>query len=462
MLLDEMKKTLAVLRDYALEKGLKARFSLHHEDSHLVRLANGSVSLNTTECVTTLNVEAFGEQRTATATLVCDLKDEAAMRETVDKAAQMLAFASPLSFQPTLPDIPRESRHDAAYDRELAFISNEDILAYINTAAGSLEDDEVTLGGSFSVGSTARCCLSTASPHAVSWRLSDAQITLVLASAKDKWEINAEQSAETLADLDAPAMNRRLAFLKTQYTSQKASQLPLAPYRVVFGAAATAEYLNFLSWLGLYGTAVKRGYSIHKEEDIGRQVFSPKVTITEGPGLKGGFALPADDHGRSRQTKAWYDKGVLKGFIWHQAAADEYAQTATGHDLAHESFALLPGDMDINSLEDLVKKPRETDILYVPYLHYTGVVSPSEGLITGTSRFGALLLRKDGGIEVPYNVRFTEKLEDIFGGKLAWLSSESQPYNTSNTYESRNPEALVVPKLMCCDGVKVEISNKSY
>jgi len=63
---------------------------------------------------------------------------------------------------------------------------------------------------------------------------------------------------------------------------------------------------------------------------------------------------------------------------------------------------------------------------------------------------------------VPYNVRFTEKLEDIFGGKLLWLSSESTVYNTSSTYGSRNPSALRVPRLMCCDQINVEISNKSY
>jgi predicted Zn-dependent protease len=461
-MLNQMKKTLLALREYTLEQGLQARLSLHREDSHLTRLANGSISLNTTESVTSLSVTAYGDRRTATATLVCGLSDLGMMRQAVDRAAAMLPHASQLSFQPSFPHIQADSVCEAGYDAALAQLGSAGILDYINAATRELEDEDLTLGGSFSVGGTAWCTLSTATPHSVGWRLSDAQITLVLASAKDKWEVNAEQSAQALDDLDPSAMHRRLAFLKEQYLTREAARLPLGPMRVVFGAAATAEYLSYLSYLGLYGSAMKQGNSIHREEDIGKQALSDKITVTEGPDCPGAFALPTDDFGRSRSTTAWYDKGVLRGFIWDQGAADEYAQTPTGHDLAHDSFALHPGDMSINGLEELAAAPRDTDILYVPYLHYTGVVSPSEGLITGTSRFGALLLKKDGAIQVPYNVRFTERLEDVFGGKLLWLSSESTVYNTSNTYGSRNPTALRVPRLMCCDRINVEISNKSY
>ena len=461
-MLQQMKETLLALREYALERNLQAQLSLHREDSHLTRLANGSVSLNTTESVTSLSVTAYGDRHTATATLVCGLKDLDMMRQAVDRAAAMLPHASRLSFQPTLPSIPADSTCETGYDAALAQLGSAGILDYISDAAAGLEDEDLTLGGSFSVGGTAWCTLSTATPHSVSWRLSDAQITLVLASAKDKWEINAEQSAQSLDDLDPKAMRRHLAFLKEQYLTREAVRLPLGPVRVVFGAAATAEYLSYLSYLGLDGSAMKQGNSIHREEDIGQRTLSHKVTVTEGPDCPGAFALPTDDFGRSRGTAAWYDKGVLRGFIWDQGAADKYAQTPTGHNLAHHSFALQPGDMAVNDLQALAAAPRDTDILYVPYLHYTGVVSPSEGLITGTSRFGALLLKKDGAIQVPYNVRFTEKLEDIFGGKLLWLSSESTVYNTSSTYGSRNPSALRVPRLMCCDQINVEISNKSY
>jgi hypothetical protein len=231
---------------------------------------------------------------------------------------------------------------------------------------------------------------------------------------------------------------------------------------VVFGAAATAEYLNFLSFLGGDGGMMKRDSSINSMDDIGKQKLSPQVTLIEDPACLDTFAMPVDGYGRAREARAIYDQGVFTGFIWSQSAADEYGEQATGHDVMHRSFRLAPGKTPVNGLEELSRMPRDCDILYVPYLHYTGLVNASEGLITGTSRFGALLFKQDGSVVVPYNVRFTEKLGDLFGDKLQWLSTETCAYNVSSTYDARDPEALVVPQLMCCDNVKVEISNQSY
>ena len=418
MQMNKAIENLQALREYAVKQGVKATLTLHQEDSHLVRLANSGVSLNTSEALSRISVTTYGENKTATAQVMCDLDDTDSLFETVDKAKGMLAFASPLSYQPTFPEIEKSSQQQAGYDEKLAHISNEDILAYINQATQGLESEDVQLSGNFSVGATLVVQMSTATPHHVAWQASDAQITLVLASLQDKWEINAEQSATRLNDLDAPAMRARLAFLKDKYQNCPAVQLPLGPCRVVFGAAATAEYLNFLSFLGGDGGMMKRDSSINSMDDIGKQKLSPQVTLIEDPACLDTFAMPVDGYGRAREARAIYDQGVFTGFIWSQSAADEYGEQATGHDVMHRSFRLAPGKTPVNGLEELSRMPRDCDILYVPYLHYTGLVNASEGLITGTSRFGALLFKQDGSV--------------------------------------------VVPQLMCCDNVKVEISNQSY
>ena len=69
------------------------------------------------------------------------------------------------------------------------------------------------------------------------------------------------------------------------------------------------------------------------------------------------------------------------------------------------------------------------------------IVNPSKGLVTASSRFGALLLKKDGSVVVPYNVRVTQSLLDIFGDKVAWLSKAQVVNNTSQSYGARNPTA---------------------
>jgi hypothetical protein len=89
-------------------------------------------------------------------------------------------------------------------------------------------------------------------------------------------------------------------------------------------------------------------------------------------------------------------------------------------------------------------------------------VNPSKGLLTGSSRFGALFFKRDGSIEVPYNVRLTHSFQDFFGDQLAWMSRQQTVYNASASYERRNPTAFLLPRFVCVDGLEVSHSNSSY
>ena len=73
-----------------------------------------------------------------------------------------------------------------------------------------------------------------------------------------------------------------------------------------------------------------------------------------------------------------------------------------------------------------------------------------------------LFLKKDGSVAVPYNVRVTQSLLDIFGEKVAWLSKQTEAYNTSVSYGARNPSAIVVPRFMCVKDLEISHSNTSY
>jgi predicted Zn-dependent protease len=134
------------------------------------------------------------------------------------------------------------------------------------------------------------------------------------------------------------------------------------------------------------------------------------------------FPFQRDFMGMERQPFPLFEKGVFKGFTWSQDEADEFGQQPTGHTVPHNSLVLDGGEMAVSTLEELVQMPREKDILYIPFLHYMNIVNPSKGLVTASSRFGALLLKADGSVVVPFNVRVTQSLLDIFGDKVAWMS----------------------------------------
>jgi len=241
-----------------------------------------------------------------------------------------------------------------------------------------------------------------------------------------------------------------------------AMQIPVGKYDIVFGPAATAEMLSFMNWIGFNGGLMKRGFSFLTEEQIGKQVFSEKFNLTDNPSRLETFPLKRDAMGIPRESFPLFTKGIFQKFTWYQDDADEFGAEPTGHTVSHNSLVLEGGEMDINSLEELVNLPRDKDILYIPFLHYMNIVNPSKALVTASSRFGALLLKKDGSTVVPFNVRVTQSLLDIFGEKVAWLSKQQTVYNTSASYGARNPVAIVVPKFMKVNNLEISHSNPSY
>jgi predicted Zn-dependent protease len=455
-------QTLRDLRAYALSKDIEASFSYHEEESFLMRFANSAISLNTNEHLFRLEVTAFQGRQRASYEMITDLSKLDEMKQGVDLAAQMAGHVQPLSYQPSVP-LYRETHIDeSVFDPALAGLGNEERLAYFNEAVAGLETDDIKLSGIFSCGVNTTAQINTRSEHLQYFKSSDAQVSIVLSHQTLGWEVIAEQSAQNRAQLDPSALRRQLAFLLEHYRGDAPQQLPLGSYDIVFGAAAISSLLEMVEYLGFSGGTMKRGFSFLAEDRIGQRVFSEKFNLTDDPARLETFPFRRDATGMVRERFPLFESGVFKSFTWPQDDADEFGQTPTGHSVMHSSLVMGGGDRDASTLEELVRQPRESDLLYIPFLHYLNIVNPSKGLITASSRFGALLLKRDGSVVVPYNVRITQSLLDFFGAKLAWLSGAQLAYNTSQSYGARNPTAVVVPALMQVNGMEISHSNSSY
>ena len=321
---------------------------------------------------------------------------------------------------------------------------------------------KLQLSGIFSSGVNTIAQINTRSEHTQFFRTTDAQITAVLAHNEEKWEVQAEQSAQKTSEIDPQALHDDLAFLVEQFTQNPSGQLPLGTYDIVFGPAATADWLSFMNWVGFNGGMMKRGYSFLSQDQVGTKVLSEKVTLADDPDRLETFPYKRDFTGMPRERFPIFEQGVFKGFVWAQDDADEFGEQPTGHTVGHKSLVLEGGTEDVGSLEALVAAPRDTDLLYIPFLHYSNIVNPTKGIVTGSSRFGALLLKKDGSVTVPYNVRLTQSLLDVFGDKVAWLSQQTVPYNTSHSYGARNPSAIIVPRFMRVNGLEISHANASF
>ena len=459
---EKILQILTDLRTYALGKGYDVAILYHEEDSYLMRFANSAISLNTNEHLIRINITAYEGRKRADYELITDLSKLDEMKHSIDIAAEMVKHAQPLNYDPTVPTLAESFADESGYDPKLAGISNEERLAYFNNAAKGLETDDIKLSGIFSNGSNTVAHINTRSEHTQYFRTSDAQVTAVLSHAKLKWEVIAEQSAQKKSELDASALRREFAFLLDRYQKDEALQLPIGSYDIVFGSAATGDLLSVMNWIGFSGGSMKRGFSFVGEDQVGKKVFSDKFTLVDDPTRLETFPFKRDLTGIVRKPFPIFENGVFKSFTWFQDDADEFGAKATGHTVMHKSLVLSGGDGAANSLEELVKQPREKDILYIPFLHYMNIVNPSKGVITASSRFGALLLRKDGSVAVPYNVRITQSLLDLFGDKVSWMSSSQAVNNTSMSYGARNPTAVIVPRFVKVADIEISHSNSSY
>ena len=458
----QILQTLQDLRHYALGKNFEVELYYHEEDSYLMRFANSAISLNTNEHLIRLDITAYSGRKRANYTLITDLNKLDEMKSGIDMAAGMVEHAQPLTYQPTIPAFSESFADESGCDPALAGLSSADRLDYFNQAVKSLESAEIKLSGIFSSGTNTIAQITTRSEHTQYFKTSDAQVSIVLAHSRLKWEVTAEQSAQKKTDLDQATLQRDLAFLVERYQKDAPQQVPLGRYDIVFGPAAIAEMLGFMNYIAFNGGSLKRGFSFITEDQIGKKVFSEHFTLIDDPDRLETYPFKRDLTGILRKPWPIIEKGVFKGFIWYQDDADEFGAKPTGHNVTHKSLVLCGGDKEVSTLQDLVRQPRQKDLLYIPFLHYMNIVNPTKGIITGSSRFGTLLLKKDGSVAIPYNVRLTQSLLDIFGDNVAWISKSSLPYNTSQSYGARNPTAILVPSFIQVNDLEISHSNSSY
>ena len=455
-------QTLTDLRTYALTKSCEIALHYHEEDSALMRFANSAVSLNTSEHLIRLEITAYAGRKRASYEMITDLNQASEMRQGIDIAAEMVEHAQPLAYDPTVPVFTESFADESCCDAALAKVDGAGKLAMVNAAATGLETQQLKLSGIFSSSVNTVAQINTRSEHTQFFRTTDAQVTVVLAHNTLKWEVQAEQSAQRESDLDSQALREDLAFLVEQYTHAPADQLSLGHYDVVFGPAATADLLDFMNWIGFSGGMARRGYSCLREDQVGQNVLSDKVTLVDDPSRRETFPYRRDLTGIARGPFPLFERGVFAGFTWAQDDADEFGTRPTGHTVGHKSLVLYGGSEDVGSLAALAAAPRDKDVLYIPFLHYMNIVNPTKGLVTGSSRFGALLLKQDGSVAIPYNVRLTQSVLDIFGDKVAWLSRQTVPYNTSHSYGARNPTAIIVPRFVRVNDLEISHANASF
>lgn len=458
---DTMKDTIRHLIKYARSHDIKAEFFCHYERGSLLRFAQSAVSLNTHEDSVHITVTAYQGNACGTCEITSHIDDHAAMERAVLQAHDIARHATPTQYDRTFTALPEQPDDDALYSAALADTSSEDQLAYVQSAMDGVENDALSLSGIISSGGIMQATGNTLSDVILFHAMSDANTSLVLQHKEERWEIAAGQSAVRTNDMQPAIVRNKLKELAEIYMTKAPVEMTPGEYTVVFGADALAELAGMMQYIGFNGGMCKRQRTFLKEEHIGTEVFDSHISIIDDPSVADTYPYAFDLNGITRSRFPLVENGVFKQFVWDRDSADEFDEKETGHTVPESSIVIAGGDVNCSNVNSLINISRDTDVLFLPHLHYMNIVNPTQGIVTCSSRFGALVLRKDGSVDVPYNVRMTENFFTVFKN-IDWLSSAQTVVNTSSSYGERNPSAVVVPSFTQVNGVHITHANTSF
>jgi predicted Zn-dependent protease len=457
MLDSRTRDAVVSVRNAAEAEGIHATLTVHHEKSHLMRIGNNSVSLNTLEDLTRLDILVTNGRRQATHTHMGTIDGPEIVRRALYTAVEKSKVATPKTYDP-IPDRVEETIEESSqFDPALADLDpglKADAYREIIRRLGQ----GYNFSGAWSSGLTELFVVTTGSPHTLFHRGTDQLFSVVLKHPEKKWELNHTQTGWRASDFRAEKTVDALGKLLPVYEEHEGFRVEPGDYTVLFGADAVSEIIGTAVWTGLFGRSWEEKQSWTAQQSIGDRILGDNITLTDDPADPLTFMFGFDGTGRRRKRFPLIVKGILSGLMYDGSTAARYGKQPTGHDTNSPSLVVATGSGPACPMEAAKNLGR---VLYIPALHYMNIPSRSKGIFTGSSRFNAVLV-EDGEVVSPI---FSSRITDSFGNVLSnvkVLSSEAESVNGSNTYGRRSPVSMSVPSYIISGGVKITDCAESF
>ena len=380
------------------------------------------------------------------------------VKKALDVAVEKAAYAFENHYQPILKGPKENIEKSNQFDESL---ENLDSDYKVNFFKKVIEESgsQYNYSGSWSSGSIEVFMVSTANDFEA-WHLgTDQKILIVLQHPIKRWELKQELSSWRLNDVKPEEVIDQFKSLLPVYENNEGCKIEPGEYTVAFGPGAISEFLFAFTEVGVNGQAYEEKHSWLCHNKIGDKISGESVTITDNPDSDYVFGLAFDDAGTKRNKYPLIENGILKGLMYSIQTSARFNKPLTGHTLTYINNVELETGKDNENILEAVKDLGK--VLYIPDLHYIGIPSPTKGILTGSSRYNAVLI-ENGKIVAPlYSCRVTERLGKIFNN-LIRISSKKTSYNLSNTYERRSPFALGMPSYIVSKDVMITDSADSF
>ena len=457
MIDQKIRDILCQIRDKAAQNNICASFCVHREKSHLMRIGNNSVSLNTSENLTRLDIEVFDEYKTGTHTQMGDINSVDYVQKALDSAVEKCAVASDKSYKPIIPVIRKQIDETSQYDKSLEQLDPafkaENYKKIIDTVG-----EKYNYSGSWSSGSVEVYLVTTENKKEACHLSTDQDFNIVLKHPEKKWELIEKQSGWKKDSFNAEQAINNFKALLAIYEEIPGIKLEPGEYTVAFGDQALAEILMMAKYTGLGGRSWEEKQGWTSDKKIGDKILGDNFSVTDDPANDETFRFGFDFDGSERKNFPVIENGVLKGLMYDSSTAARFNKPLTGHTIGSVSLVMHSG----KDASDILQAVKDYDkVLFIPALHYLNIPNPAQGIFTGSSRFNAVLIEK-GKISGPiFSSRVTDSFTNVFSN-ITRASSKSNSVNLSNTYGRRMPVAYSVPEYLVAEKVKITDSADSF
>ncbi len=455
MLDETTRDAILKVRDEAAERGIDALFTMHREKSHLMRIGNNSVSLNTSVDLTRLDVEVTDGRREGSFTVMGDIDGPDGVRKALETAVEKASVSSEKDYDPISRVVEESAEEMLQYDEALEELDPEAKAVVYRDIIGKT-GKHLNFSGSWSSGSTEIFLACTGNDN-LAWRIgTDQQFTCVLKHPERKWELASFQTGWQAGDVKAEDTIESFKRLLPVY-EKPGFRVEPGEYTVLFGSQAVAEIVGMAMGTGLSGRGYEEGMNWTCGKKPGDMVLSDKVTVFDDPTDMNTFRFGFDMAGMTRNRFPMVEQGRMMNLFYDLATAAKYNRKPTPHQ-GSASVVMEAGNGPECPMEAVKGMGR---VLFIPALHYTHIPNRSKGIFTGSSRFSAVLIEDGEMVRPIFSSRITDTFQNVLGN-VAVLAPWNTSVNGSSTYDRRMPEAASVPGYMVSTGVKITDSAESF
>lgn len=411
------------------------------ERSGFARFAASEIHQPTLVEDATVQLRVLRGQRSGTAST--NRLDDSGIADLVRRAQDAAESSTPDDALPGLAP-PLAAPAIEGWDAATATLDGE---GQALLALAAIDASSLPLYGFVTSGATEVAVASTTGLRAHQ-RTTDATVRVIAANAGASGY--AERTAWSAARID-PAATAREAVAKAERT-RSAGTLERGTYRAVLEPYALGELLQWLAFDSFGALGLLDGASFLGGR-LGERLLDPAVTIFDDALDPAGLPKAVDFEGVPKQRVALIEAGVARGVVWDRLTAARAGEghASTGHALpaAQRTWgpfvsALSMAGGDAPSLEALAEAVG--DGIHVTRLHYLSVVSPRDGIITGTTRDGTFRIRGGRIAEPLVNLRFTVSVPELLGEVLG-LTRTRLLTSQSDFYDERFAFGALVPGL---------------